>query len=80
MKCPKCGSSTARYVVSRSKFWKEKSAKGTKQREDFRAKCKKCGYEFNAKEVYGNSVVSQVKENQPEKKRQIKMKYNEEER
>ena len=80
MKCPKCGSSTAEYVVSRKKYWKEKSgSKGTKQREDFRAKCKKCGYEFDAKEVYGDSVVSQVKEKQPEKKGQIKMKYNGEE-
>lgn len=77
MKCPKCGSSNAKYVVSRKKFWKEKSAKGIKQREDFRAKCRKCGFEFDAREVYGDSVVSKVKVKEPEKKRQIKMKYGE---
>lgn len=77
MKCPKCGSSSVGYVVSRKKYWKQKSAKGTKPRTDFRAKCKKCGYEFDTKEVYGNAVVSQVKTKEPEKKRQIKMKYNE---
>jgi len=80
VKCPNCGSSTAGYVVSRKKFWKGKSSKGIKQREDFRAKCKKCGYEFDARKVYGDSVVSQVKMKEPEKKGQIKMKYAEGER
>lgn len=75
MKCPKCGDPNAGYVVSRSRFWKKKSAKGTKQREDFRAKCRKCGFEFDAREYY--NVVSKVTEKQPEQKGQIKMKYGE---
>ena len=78
MKCPKCGGN-ARYIVSRKRYWKkEKSAKGgSKLRTDFRAKCIKCKFEFNAKEVYGDLVVSQVKLIEPEKKGQIKMQYGE---
>lgn len=76
MKCPKCGGQ-ARYVTSRSKFW-GKSKKGIKQRTDFRAKCRKCGFEFDARDYY--DVVSEVKEKQPEQKQQIKMKYGEKER
>lgn len=81
MKCPKCGED-ARYVVSRKRFWKkEKSAKGgNKPRIDFRAKCTKCKFIFDAKEVYGDLVISQVKVKEPEKKLQIRMKYTNEEK
>ena len=54
MKCPKCGGQ-ARYVVSRKKLWKGESgysATKTKPREDFKAKCIKCGHEFDASKIY----------------------------
>ena len=47
MKCPKCGKEGMKYNVSRKKLWK-KSNQGTTtsdSRKDFKAKCKKCGYE-----------------------------------
>lgn len=78
MKCPNCGG-TAKYKVSRKKLWKRKSAKTKEPRKDFTAKCTKCGYEFDAKEVYGDLVVSRVVVKE-EEHQQIKMKYTEEEK
>lgn len=76
MKCPKC-SGTAKYKVSRKNLWKsEKSVKAKEPRKDFTAKCIKCGHEFDAREVYGDSVVSKVVVKE-EKHQQIKMKYTE---
>lgn len=78
MRCPKCGG-TAKYKVSRKKFWKDqKSGKGTKPREDFTAKCLKCKFTFNALDYY--DAKSEIKEKPSEKKFQIKMKYTEKKR
>lgn len=79
MKCPKC-SGEAKYKVSRKQFWKnKKSVKAKEPREDFIAKCKKCKFIFDAKEVYGDLVVSEVVMKE-EKHQQIKMKYTEKEK
>jgi len=80
MKCPKCGGQ-ARYVDSRKKYWKKKSAKGgLKPRTDFKVKCVKCKFEFDAKKVYGDFVTSQITEKEPEKEQVIMMKYTDEEK
>lgn len=79
MKCPNCGSSRAKYKVSRKKFW-GKNTKAKEPRKDHTAKCLECGYEFDAREVFGDAVVSQVKMKEKKKKLQIKMKYKEGER
>lgn len=56
MKCPKCGNSKARYKRSRRNLWKGRSKLSTRQsqkaREDFRAKCDKCKFEFDASEYF----------------------------
>lgn len=50
MICPECGSGNCKYEESwrdrASKITKEKRNKeGTKWRKNFKAKCKKCGWE-----------------------------------
>jgi len=66
-------------VTSRKRFWRKKGSKGVKPRTDFKAKCIKCGHEFDAREAYGDSVVSKV-EVKEKKKLVLKMKYGENER
>ena len=79
MKCPQCGGK-AKYKVSRKQLWKSrKSAKAKEPRKDFTARCLECKFTFNAKEVYGDSVVSSVMVKE-EEHQQIKMKYTEKEK
>lgn len=60
MKCPKCGGQ-ARYVLSRKKFWGN-STKATEPRKDFKAKCIRCGLEFDASKVYNVKDILLEKE------------------
>jgi len=53
MKCPKCDSQTVKYNKSRKKNWKGRTdytdRQTSKPREDYTAKCKKCGWEGEIK-------------------------------
>lgn len=52
MKCKKCGSPRAKYVVSRKKHWKGKGKfeeGALPPRTDFRVKCSRCGAEYEDK-------------------------------
>ena len=63
MDCPKCGYPRAKYVESRKKFWGGskavvgRDAEAPKPRTDFKAKCPKCGLEFDAQEYYNTGGV-----------------------
>jgi len=47
--CPNCGDKHLKYEVSRKDNWKGRTDYSTRQslkpRENFKAKCKKCGWE-----------------------------------
>ena len=54
MKCPKCGSSRAKYVEDRKKFHsKKKGLECPTPRTNFDAVCPDCGFKFNTKEIEG---------------------------
>jgi len=67
MKCPNCGSHEAKFLEKK---------KQNKPRESYKAKCKKCKKEFDARDYY--DVVSEESEKVEIKKEVIKMKYKEE--
>jgi len=70
VKCPKCGGQ-CRYTEKRKKVAGQRL---TKPRTNFEAKCKKCGFIFDARKYY--DVVSNLVETKEEKPTQIQMKYN----
>jgi len=73
MKCPKCGGN-ARYEVKAG--YKTTERKNT-VRTNFKAKCIKCGFEFDARDYY--NVVPHLLTKEEPKKTEVKMKYDSEE-
>lgn len=78
MNCPKCGDPRTAYTerAPKSSANPRKKEK-TWVRKNFLAKCKKCGLEFDASQNY--DVIPSLKEKAPVIKREIKMKYGEDE-
>jgi len=69
MKCPKCGSHKAKYLEKKDK---------KKPRTNFKAKCGKCKFEFDAREYFEDFVVdSVIIKGEKKKPTKIKMKYDE---